>query len=183
MEGRDKLLEQINGQPLLRDRAKMCLRSKADAVRIVLAPDAPDRRRTLAGLPVQIVETMGAHLGLSHSLQTGAAGVKGSLMVVLADLPDLTSADLDAIIDAAHAHPDANVVRGATPDGKPGHPVLLTGAAVGLIADLSGDKGVQNGLKGGSHHTHLVELAENRALADLDTPEDWRRWRASRDTH
>lgn len=179
MGGRDKLLEDIAGQPLIRNRAEMCLRSKADTVRVVLSPDHPARRDALAGLPVEIVETDGAHLGLSHSLQTGVKGLTSNLMIVLADLPDLTTTDLDAILDAAATHPNAQVVRGTSQEGKPGHPVLLTSPATGLIAELSGDKGVQVGLKALADHTHFVQLAENRALTDLDTPADWSRWRAS----
>lgn len=177
MRGRDKMLEPVAGQPLIRDRALMCLASKADAVRVVVSPEFPDRKSALDGLAVDIVTTKGADLGLSHSLQTGAHGVSGDLMIVLADLPDLTTADLDRIIDAAADHPHAEIVRGTTANGKAGHPVLLTAAASDMIGTLSGDQGLQAVLEGRQPSPHLVEIGGNRAQADLDTPEDWRRWR------
>jgi len=180
MGGRDKLMEDVSGQPLLRDRALMCLASKADAVRVVLSPNHPARRAALDGLNVETVETADPALGLSHSLQTGAAELSGDLMVVLADLPDLTAADLDHVMaESARSH--SAIVRGATEDGASGHPVLIKSHATHLIAGLSGDAGLKFGHTG-PHETALVKIDAQRARTDLDTPADWARWRAGRST-
>jgi molybdenum cofactor cytidylyltransferase len=43
---------------------------------------------------------------------------------------------------------------------------------------LTGDTGAREVLKRHSDRVHLVPLKGDRALTDLDTPEDWAAWRA-----
>jgi CTP:molybdopterin cytidylyltransferase MocA len=43
---------------------------------------------------------------------------------------------------------------------------------------LSGDEGAKRILSQEASRVHLVPLADDRALVDLDTPEDWAAWRA-----
>ncbi|MEP3345978.1 MAG: nucleotidyltransferase family protein [Litoreibacter sp.] len=182
MGARDKLLEQIDGVPLLRDRALMSLNSKAALVRVVLPPNRPNREDALSELDVEVVFNGGSELGMSHSIQIGIEGMDAdAVLIVLADLPDLTTTDLNKLINAATAHPLANVLRGANQAGKPGHPVLIRRALFGELSQLSGDTGAQPVLKRHLSDTVLVPVGA-AALRDLDTPEEWDAWRAERTT-
>lgn len=178
MRGADKMLEPVRGAPLLRDRAKMCLASGVDHVRVVVRPDAPARLAALEGLDLEICETNGAENGLSHSIQVGIDGLEvEAALFVLADLPELTAAHLDRVLDAAKAHSLKHIIRGATERGKPGHPVLIRNSLFNEFNDLSGDTGAQPILKRHARDTVLVPLGD-AVLADLDTPEAWAEWRA-----
>ncbi|WP_245913009.1 nucleotidyltransferase family protein [Litoreibacter ponti] len=175
MRGTDKLLEQVRGKALLRDRAEMCLAAGLPC-RVVLPPKAPARRNALHGLDVEIVETQGSELGLSHSIRTGLIGLRGDALLVLADLPDLSATHLRRVVDAARAHPLKQVFRGATEAGKPGHPVLICHGLFEELRGIEGDTGAQPVLKAHSGETVLVPIGP-AALADLDTPEAWAAWR------
>ena len=178
MGTRDKLLEDVGGITLLRQRAQTCLASRAAVVRVVLPPNRPERVNALAGLNVEINQNDGSELGISHSLQQGIKGVDAdAVLIVLADLPDLTTTDLNRVIKAAEAHPLAKILRGADLNGKPGHPVLLRKELFPEFSKLAGDTGAQPVLKNYKADTILVPLGA-AALRDLDTPEDWAAWRA-----
>jgi len=178
MGARDKLLEDVGGMPLLRQRAMCCLSSSADRVRVVLPPDQPKRIEALRGLNVEIVMNEGSALGMSHSVQCGVAGLStDDVLIVLADLPDLSAADLDKVISAADAHPLARILRGADMNGKPGHPVLIRKELYAQLGRLEGDTGAQPILKNHKSDTVLVPIGA-AALRDLDTPDDWAAWRA-----
>ncbi|SDW44681.1 nucleotidyltransferase family protein [Litoreibacter albidus] len=180
MGTRDKLLEDVGGTPLLRERALACLASCADRVRVVLPPDRPERAKVLTGLDVDIIYNDGADVGMSNSLRCGVAGLEaGAVLIVLADLPDLTTPDLDKVMRAADAHPLATILRGADATGKPGHPVLLRQKLYADVMTLSGDTGAQPLLRQYKADTVLVPIGA-AALRDLDTPEDWAAWRADR---
>ncbi|WP_243144977.1 nucleotidyltransferase family protein [Litoreibacter roseus] len=180
MRGSDKLLEPIDGTPLLTRVARTCLSAEVDRVCVILPPDRPARADALDDLPVDTLFNNGSGLGLSHSLQTGLSNVTtDAVLIILADLPDLTTADLNAVIYAAR-DTDAVVVRGATKDGRPGHPVLVRAALFPELMRTKGDAGAQPVLKAHVADTVLVPLPGQHALSDLDTPEDWEAWRAAR---
>lgn len=178
MGGVDKLVEPVRGVPLLRDRALACLASGADAVRVVLPPDRPARVAALAGLGVEVVFNDGSALGLSHSLRRGMGDLGAdAVLLVLADLPDLTAEHLARVIVAAEAQPSTPILRGATEAGQPGHPVLIRKPLFDALAGLTGDEGAAPLLKARRGDTALVPLEGDAALNDLDTQEDWARWR------
>ncbi len=180
MRGADKLMETVQGQSLLRRQALAAL-TVSDAVVVALpAPDHP-RASALAGLAVTIVALHGSAEGLGGTLRDGVAAlpVRGRFLLLLADLPAIGAAELAAVITAADAAPDALVWRGATPDGKPGHPILCDDALRPAFATLGGETGGDGVLRGFADRTRLVRFADGRARLDLDTPEDWAAWRAS----
>lgn len=177
MQGRDKTLEEVRGRPLLADRAMMCLAADAQNVVVVTPPDKPDRRLALKGLDVEIVANNGSSKGLSHSLQVGLRHItQDAVLIMLADLPDLTAQDLNQIINHARRS-NATITRGTTAAGKPGHPVLIKRALFDEIFTLTEDQGAAPILAAHKDEIDLVPLPENNATADLDTPEAWAEWR------
>lgn len=180
MRGADKMLEPVPGpfgdQPLLHAMARRCLR--AGATRVVLGPDQASRRTLLDGLDVEVLEAP-AGAGMAASIVTGSEGLDGPVLVVLADMPDVTASDLHLILSLSAQAPGA-ILRAAGEDGTPGHPVLFPADLVPELRDLSGDTGARDVLQRHKNRVHLVPLADTRALTDLDTPEDWAAWRDSR---
>ena len=176
MRGADKLLESVDLHPLIRLMAARC--AKAGPTRVVLAPDQAARRAALEGLDVDIVEAPEGE-GLSASLKAGVAGVTGPVMVVLADMPEITAYDLHVLLALSEQAPKA-ILRAASKDGTAGHPVLFPADLVADLGRLSGDEGAKPLLKREAARLHLVPLQGTRATTDLDTPEDWEEWRAAR---
>jgi molybdenum cofactor cytidylyltransferase len=171
MRGTDKLLERVEDQPLLRRQVLIAL--PLAPVIVTLRPDDP-RAMVLQDLKVTILTVPDAATGLSASLRAAARSVTTALMILPADMPELTSADLAAVI-AAFDHAPQISHRGAGADGTPGHPVILPARYLTEIINLSGDNGARSLLA--RDGVNLVPLPGAHATTDLDTPEDWARWR------
>lgn len=176
MRGADKLLEPVAGVPLLRHVSAQALATGL-AVTVVLPPDRPLRAAALAGLPVASVVAARAADGMGASLAAGAAAApKGALIVLLADLPEITGDDLATLAAAAAAHP-GRPLRATAADGTPGHPVLFPASLRPALLALTGDEGARAVLR--AHPPVPVPLPARHAVTDLDTPEDWAAWRAA----
>lgn len=173
MRGADKLLEPVQGRPLLRRQAEQAL-ATGHPVLVSLRPQDRARRNALTGLPVTILEVPDAATGLSASLRAAARTVQTALLVLPGDMPDLTTADLAQVIAAFAQAPD-QCHRGASGD-RPGHPVIFPARLLPEFAGLTGDEGARAILA--RHGAKLVPLPQAHALTDLDTPEDWANWRA-----
>lgn len=172
MRGGDKLLELAHGQPMLRHQALRAL-GVTDHVMITLRDPDPARAAVLHGLNVTQIPVPDAASGMSASLRR-AAHIQTALMILPADMPDLTTADLAALI-AAHAQTPDVILRATSDRGQPGHPVILPAHLVPELANLQGDEGARSLLQ--RHETRLLALPGTHATTDLDTPEDWAAWR------
>lgn len=176
MRGGDKLLEDVAGQPLLARQARVALATGCP-VRVALPPDRPARRSALAGLAVDLVTVADAASGMAASIRAGVVGVAGPVLLLLADLPEITRDDLEQVLAAQHTDPGM-ILRGTAADGTPGHPVLFPPWALPALARLTGDTGARDLLKAEQARTRLIALPGTHATIDLDTPEDWAAWRA-----
>lgn len=186
MRGSDKLLRPVDGMPQLR-RIALAAMATGGPVLVALPPDPGARLAALAGLDVTPVAVADAGQGLSASLRAGAARVQGrmqgqiqgrALMVVPADMPDLTAEDLARLCRAHRDAPDA-LLR-AESAGRPGHPVLFPADLLPAFAHLTGDTGARDLVAAHCDRLHPVPLPAPHAELDLDTPEDWAAWEAGR---
>jgi CTP:molybdopterin cytidylyltransferase MocA len=101
-------------------------------------------------------------------------------MVLLADLPELETADLQKVAAAVAPETGKRIWRGATESGKPGHPIVFHRDLFDQIRGLTGDGGARSVVAAAGDRVQLVPLEGERARTDLDTPEAWAAWRAKR---
>lgn len=178
MRGRDKLLEAIGGRPLVADRVDTAAATGAEVI-VVLPPReaAPARWHALDGLPGSRATVAEHETGLGASFRAGVAALPpgcAGMLVMLADMPEVTTDDLGCLLEAFDGEA---ILRGASADGRPGHPVLFPARDFAALSALSGDVGGRAVLDRERDRVRLVALPEAHALTDLDTPEDWARWR------
>lgn len=180
MRGGDKCLEVVDGVPLLRQVAVRCLATGCPVL-VALPPDRPLRAAALHGLAVTQVAVPDPAQGMAASLVAGVGLVpKGAaVLLMLADLPEMTVQDLAAVLAGQAAHPGA-ILRGAAADGTPGHPVLFPADLRAELLALTGDEGARSILQRHTDRVLPVPLPDRHAVTDLDTPEDWAAWRAAR---
>lgn len=176
MRGRDKLLEEVDGAPLLQVMARRA--AKAGPLRVTLPEDNAGRAAALSGIDCDTV-LLPKGATQSQSLAAGITGLTGPVLVVLADMPEVTAHDLHLMIALSRQAPGA-ILRAAAEDGTPGNPVLFPADLLAELRGITGDKGARAVLKQHEARVHLVPLPGRRALIDLDTPEDWDAWRAGR---
>ena len=180
MRGADKLLERLEAQPQIARIASAALATGLP-VTVALPPDRPARAAALAGLAVTPVIAADAAGGMAESLKSGLAALPGdaAVLLLLADLPEITAEDLRAVLQAAATAPQL-IHRGTAADGTPGHPVLFPPWARAEMAALQGDEGARGLLRRHADRVRPVPLPGRHATTDLDTPEDWAAFRALR---
>lgn len=180
MGGRDKLLEPAGGVPLLARQVIRALDTGAD-VYVTTRADRPARVEALRGLSQDrlfLVPVDAPEDGLSASLRAGVSALPDTVqvvMILLPDLPDITTEDLSAML-AAQAGAPGSTLRACTEDGTPGHPVIFPRRWFGELARLTGDRGAGALLR--RIDVTCYPLPGRRAITDLDTPADWAAWRA-----
>src|SRR6056297_3217321 len=177
MRGRDKLMEEVRGAPLLRDRVEMAL-GLAHHVLVTLPPDRPRRAEALRDLSHPNLSTViveDAATGLSASLRAGAERAirdsRTALMVLLPDLPDITPSDIKIVLQA---HDKNGITRATSEAGSAGHPVIFPSHLLTEMRHLTGDRGAQELLR--RHPVTRIALPGTHATTDLDTPEAWAAW-------
>ncbi|MDD7972619.1 nucleotidyltransferase family protein [Roseinatronobacter alkalisoli] len=177
MRGGDKLLEPVGGVALLRHAAQQALQASS-YVAVTLRPEKTRRLSVLLNLPVHVLTVPDADEGMAASLRAGArwAGDApvSALMIALPDMPDIAAGDFRALIAAQAENPD-QCLRAASMDHRPGHPVIVPRRLFPDMLELRGDQGARAILR--ANPPRLYPLDGQRALTDLDTPEDWAAWR------
>jgi len=174
MRGTDKLMTLVDGCPLLRLVVERACTASNDVV--VALPAGSKRRSIISDLDAKLIDVQGANQGMGTSIKAAVSHISEhatGVMVLPADMPDLTANDLSMIIQ--HFDKKQKITRGCAQDGTEGHPVLFPVSFLNDLLELSGDQGARVIIQG--HPIELVTLGENRALVDLDTPEDWDHWR------
>jgi len=178
MRGGDKLLEQVAGEALLRRQAGAALSTGARVI-VALSDKHPKRAEALAGLAVETVSVADPSQGMSRSIHAAVAVLRfeDAVMILPADMPELDRADLAKMIAKARENSDC-ILRGASEDGHPGHPVIFPRRLFTALSRIEGDAGARAVVA--RETPVLVPLPGTHAITDLDTPEDWANWRAQK---
>ena len=168
-----KLLADFDGTALVRRSANVALGSTADAVVVVTGHRRLQIEAVLDGLKVECVENPLYESGMGTSLAAGVSRCRDrgadAILIMLADMPGLTSGDLDQLI-AAFRSTNGDVVVRAMGAGKPGNPVLLPKTLFEAVEQLEGDVGARQVIEASGLPVVYVEIGQ-AALLDVDTPE------------
>jgi molybdenum cofactor cytidylyltransferase len=172
MGGPNKLLALFGGQPLIRRTVERALASHAAGTTVVAGHQADRVRAALFGLDARMVENQVYRTGLASSLKAGIAALPenaAGALIILGDMPDVSSADLDRLIAAFTTAGGKSIVR-ATHNGKRGNPVILPRSAFPAVAALEGDTGARHIVEQEGLAVIDVEIGAG-ASVDVDTPE------------
>ena len=170
-----KALAPFKGAPMVRGVAQIALASRARPVVVVTGARARDVEGAIVGLPIQLARNGAFRDGLSTSLRAGIAALPADCagaLVMLADMPNVEAALLDAMIARFAAAPGALAVvpeRG----GRRGNPALLSRALFPALADLTGDEGAGRLLRAlAASEVVTIEAPSDAIFQDADTPAD-----------
>jgi molybdenum cofactor cytidylyltransferase len=182
MGGPNKLLEEINGKPLVRIAAEQLLASRAKPVIAVTGHQKDRVERALDGLPVMFVHNPDFAEGLSTSLKAGITAVPAEAdgaIVCLGDMPQVSAALIDRLIAAFDPERGALVVI-PTIAGKRGNPVLWSRRFFPDLTAVEGDVGARHLIAGYAEAVAEVAVEDEAAFTDVDTPEALMAARAAR---
>jgi molybdenum cofactor cytidylyltransferase len=177
---RSKLLADFGGGPLARRAVEAALGSRASSTVVVTGHARDEMERALAGLPVAFAHNPDFASGMASSLRVGLAHAadSGGALALLADMPGVTSAILDQLIEAFNRAPDRAAVAPVFM-GRRGNPVLLGRRMFPLLASLKGDEGARR-LLDSTEGVLEIAVDDRSVLADIDTREDLERALAGR---
>ncbi|MCO4825197.1 MAG: molybdopterin-binding/glycosyltransferase family 2 protein [Amylibacter sp.] len=181
MRGQNKLLRQIDGTPLVVRTAKRLAQSNAGGMTIVINPETVGLAVAVQGQGDQIIQAKDANSGLAVSLRAGINALPKTataVIIALADMPDVTAQDIDALIAAFDPANGALIVAPTAPNGKRGNPVLFDRRYFEPLASLTGDTGAKALIEAEISNLCLVPRGAG-VLVDLDTPEAWDVWEQS----
>lgn len=178
MRGGDKQMEPIAGIPVLRLLANAAVQTGMPCYVTLPAPDHP-RSHTIQDMRLSQIYVADAHLGMGHSIAAGLRVIQPThaqaVMICPTDLPDITEHHFETMIETWHKTPDT-VLRAADATGKMGHPVIFPRGYFSALINLDGDQGARE-VFGQSQITPVL-FVDHAPTNDLDTPEDWQKWRA-----
>ncbi len=171
--GRNKLLIEVNGKPLVAHAAEAALAAGLDPVVVVTGHQAEAVKMALDGLPVAWTHNPEFADGLAGSLKAGLAALPAQVdgvLVCLGDMPTLTADHMKRIV-AAFNPLEGRGICVPTFHGKRGNPVLLGSQFFAEMRGLAGDSGARSLF---ARHDELVcevAMPDDAVLTDVDTAE------------
>jgi len=178
--GKNKLALPWGSSTILESTLKTLSETKTSEKILVLGHEA-ERWEHLKGLPDwKVISSPQYALGQSHSLQAGLAQLADEcegILFCLGDVPLLQRKTVDHIIDIYHANSIplvAPVYR-----GQRGNPVLFAASLLPELKQLDGDMGARELF---NRHPHiLVPVDDPGVIIDIDTPEEYKKWKDAGD--
>ena len=183
--GRTKALLPVgsSGETFLHRIIRVLREGGADAVVVVIGGDAAAVRASLPRDDAQIsaVENPRYEEGQLSSLLVGLAAVEQrydneeAVMMTLVDLPLISAATVRAVRDAFLANPGAPLVRPRR-GGRYGHPVIFNRSIFGELRRADPSTGAKPVVHAHAAEEVNVDVDDEGAFIDIDTPEDYERW-------
>lgn len=154
-----------------------------EAIVVVIGGDAAAVR---ASLPrddgsLAAVENPGYEEGQLSSLLVGLAAVEqrhddvDAVMVTLVDLPLISSATVRSVLNVFRANPEAPLVRPRR-GSRHGHPVIFNRSIFGELRRADPSKGAKPVVHAHAAEEVNVDVDDEGAFIDIDTPEDYERF-------
>ncbi len=169
--GSPKQLLPFNGTTLIRYLAEVALRSKADAVYVVVGAEAEKIQPELSGLQIHTLVNDRWKEGFSSSLGAGVDALPEeteAALIMLCDQPLVTTEVLNSIIDT-HQASKKPVVASAYADTL-GVPVLFARSLFPELLSLRGDHGAKQIIQ--RHLQDVASVAFPGGAVDIDVPSD-----------
>lgn len=183
MGERNKLLEPIGEQPMIRHVAAAIRQARIRRLVVVTGYQADRIRQALTGLDCIFADNPDYRTGMGSSVAAGAGAAfdasdpPDAAIVCLGDMPDIAPATLDALIRNYDPAAGRTVVAAAS-GGVRGHPVLWDRRFADDLASLTGDAGARAILREHAGQIVTVEMDDDAVLRDLDTPAAFDAYRA-----
>jgi molybdenum cofactor cytidylyltransferase len=171
--GRNKLLIELDGEPLIRRAARMAQASRASPLIVVTGHDRDNIVRALSGVAASLVHNPDFGGGLSTSLRAGIDAVPASCtgaLIILGDMPGISARLIDTMI-AAFAPDEGRAICVAVHDRKRGNPVLWARRFFPYLRAITGDIGARHVIVDNDAAVCEVDAHDDGPLTDIDTPE------------
>ena len=167
----NKLLAELDGDPVVRHTARTLLDAGLESVVAVLGHEAEAVRAALDGLPVRTVDNPDYEEGVSTSVGCGVdAGADADAIVFLpGDMPVVDPETVALLVDAYRG--GLGTALAAANGKRRGNPVLFDRVHFEELARVEGDVGGRSVLRS-APDGGLIETDDPGVHRDVDTEED-----------
>jgi len=175
MGGTNKLALDIGGEALLHRTVRTLQASTLSDLVVVLGHEADAARSLLDGLDVRTVVNEAYAQGQMTSVHRGLEALTrpcDGVMICLSDQPLLTSGDIDFLIDAFAARPDAAILV-PVHRGQRGNPIILASTQREAILAGGRNLGCKHLIDRNPELVTTIEAPSDHFVFDLDTPADY----------
>lgn len=173
--GSNKMLLELDGQPLVRRAVRAALAASIEPVLVVVGHEAERVGETVSDLPCEIVVNPDHALGASASLRAGVRAVPAdadAVVVVLGDMPFVTGAMIRGVVERyREGHPRLVVSRYGTVTAPP---TLFDRSLFGELLAVTGEEGGRQVVRAHAHEAARC-VWRDQAAADVDVAEDYAR--------
>ena len=171
--GRPKQLVNAHGRFLLEKAIENALESGLEDVYVVLGASFEQVKASVKHLPVSIIRNEQWQEGIGSSISCGIRTIQregnyDAVLIMLCDQLHITAHHLQALI-VAFQHKKASIIA-TTYGNQIGVPALFDHQYFAHLQKLSGDIGAKKILH--QYHESLHPIPFERAIIDVDTPED-----------
>jgi molybdenum cofactor cytidylyltransferase len=173
----NKLLAELDGEPLVRHAARTFLDAGLDETIAVLGYEAEDVSAALVDLDVRTVRNPEYEEGMSTTVARGVRAVDDGVDAVVflpGDMPAVDPATVESLVDAYRA--EVGTAIAAAHDDRRGNPVLFDRRHFDELLAVDGDVGGRPVLLDGDGAA-FVATGDPGVVADVDTTDDLRRQR------
>jgi molybdenum cofactor cytidylyltransferase len=163
----------LEGHAVVEHAVLAALASRANPVIVVTGHDALEVERALAAHEVTLAHNPNFSEGLSTSLRAGLDALPDDVdgaVVLLGDMPRVRPGLIDVLISGFTPHQGVKAVVPIR-NGRRGNPVLFGRDLFGELRALTGDVGGRGLLGQHGEAVHEVEVEDDGAFLDIDTPE------------
>lgn len=170
---RNKLLELVEGQPLVRRTARKLLDAGLGELHVITGYDSVSVEAALEGLPCVFVRNANYEKGMGSSLACGIRFLsRGNLSGILICLADLPALEVDDVLAVLKRFEECQKTRIVVPEheGRRGHPVCFPIRCCEALENLSGDRGAKRVIENDTFPIAVVLRGENGCVRDMDTP-------------
>lgn len=172
--GRNKLIEPVQGVPMVARAVDAALASQADPI-VVVTGHQEDAVRAALGRKrkVMLVHNPDHAQGLSTSLQRGLAALPAEcegVLICLGDMPRVRAQHLDRLIEAFNPT-EGRAICVPTFAGKRGNPALFARRYFAEMAGIAGDVGARHLIGEHAEAVADIEMGDDGILLDVDSPE------------
>ncbi len=173
MGARNKLLEPVNGVPMIVHAIETALASEAGPVIVVTGHQADAIRTALGDRSVIFTHNPDYAAGMSTSLRAGLRVLPpdaDGVLVQLGDMPTIRPEHLNRLI-AAFNPVEGRAIILPTANGKRGNPALFARRFFREMAQVTGDMGARQIVTEHADQVCEVALDDAAIFLDVDTPE------------
>jgi molybdenum cofactor cytidylyltransferase len=179
--GAPKLVQVLNGKPLIRWSAEALGVAGVNDVTVVVPPQHEEIRAALDRLDVRWIVNENPESGMGTSIAVGVQGLRQpahAVLIALADEPFVDAAVIRRIVDEYRLGAGRVQIVMPTYRGVRGHPVVFDHTVFPELLELSGDRGARDVVDRDATRVRVIELDQDKP-ADVDTPEALRQLQKS----